>query len=479
MADSAPPPEPLKQELPFPVVGIGASAGGLEACQQFLQGLTSTTGMAFVLIQHLSPTHESMLPQILSKHSPIPVHQARNGIKLKPNCLFVTPPNATMTIDRGRLFLHPKTAAAQKEMPIDAFLRSLAEAQGSRSIAVILSGTGTDGALGTVDIKRNGGVVFAQDASAKYDGMPRAAQATDCVDFVLAPGAIAIQLASMASHPYVRQVPVTRDSLPKNWDEASLARLLKLLREATGVDFTYYKQTTLHRRILRRMALSKVDRLESYLRELNKSPDEMDALYQDILIKVTHFFRDKPTFDFLQKRILPELVKNRPRDLPLRIWVPGCSTGEEVYSLAICLLEFFQTIKLENSFQIFATDISNSALEKARAGYYIENIAFDVSPERLRRYFIRVEKGFQIAKSIRELCVFARHNVVQDPPFSRMDLISCRNLLIYLEPILQRKVIPIFHYALKLNGYLSLGTSESIGGFSDLFSPVDKRHRFY
>ncbi|HXW13469.1 MAG TPA: chemotaxis protein CheB, partial [Terriglobia bacterium] len=461
----------------FPIVGIGASAGGLEAFTQLLAGLPRKSGMAFVLVQHLAPKHESALRELLSRATEIPVSEVVNGMAVQPDHVYVIPPNVNMGILNGYLHLMPR-APAQPHLPINFFLTSLAEELGNRAIGVILSGTASDGSLGMKAIKAEGGITFAQDLkSARYNDMPRNAIATGCIDFVLPPDAIARELIQIVRHPYVRQTPEKDESSEEGDNE--LRKVFALLRTATGVDFSQYKLTTIKRRIRRRMLLHKNQTLNDYVDFLQKSREELEALFQDILIHVTGFFRDPEVFEALKASVFPNLFKNRPNGAPLRIWVPGCSTGEEVYSVAICLLEALGEATKTEDVQIFATDISEVALEKARAGVYLEAITSEVSPERLRRFFVNTKQGFQINKGIRDMCVFARQDISKDPPFSRLDLISCRNLLIYFGAELQKRVIPIFHYALKPHGYLLLGSAETIGSFSKYFSILDKKHKIY
>ena len=462
----------------FPIVGIGASAGGLEAFTQLLGHLPRQSGMAFVLVQHLAPKHESALTELLSRATDIPVTEVKDGMEVAPDCVYVIPPNVNMGILNGCLHLIARPPA-QQHLPIDFFLRSLAEECGNKAIGVILSGTASDGTLGMKAIKAEGGITFAQDTkSAKYSDMPRNAIATGCIDFVLPPEAIARELIRLAEHPYVRQLE-DKDEEQPGAEDAELRKIFVLLRTATGVDFTNYKHSTLKRRIRRRMLLHKAQTLQDYIGRLQESRAELDALYQDILIHVTGFFRDAEVFEALKKEVFPNLLKGRPTGEALRIWVPGCSSGEEVYSIAMCLLEFLAEASQVIDIQIFATDISEPALEKARAGLYLDNIAAEISPERLRRFFLKSTQGYQINKSIRDMCVFARQDLGKDPPFSRLDLISCRNLLIYLGSALQKRVLPIFHYALKPRGYLLLGNSETVGGFGNYFTMVDKKHKIY
>jgi two-component system CheB/CheR fusion protein len=463
-----------------PIVGIGASAGGLEAFTELLKYLPSDTSMAFVLVQHLAPQHESMLTELLSKATRMPVSEVKDGTEVEANHIYVIPPNTNMDILHGLLHLMPRSDTQGLHMPIDYFLCSLAEDQGSTSIGVILSGTASDGALGLKVIKTAGGITFAQDEkTAKYYGMPRSAISAGIVDFVLSPEKIAGELARIGKHPYVSHVigEKSTEILVDGRDE--LDKVLILLRRATGVDFTYYKHTTINRRIARRMVLHKIENLKNYIQYLRNNPGEVVTLFHDILINVTSFFRDPATYKALTSKVFPKIVENRSQESPIRIWVPGCSTGEEIYSIAICLLEYLGERATNTPIQFFATDISDLAIEKARAGIYLENITQKISPGRLRRFFIKTGSGYQIIKTIRDMCIFAKQNVTKDPPYSKLDLISCRNVLIYLGPVLHKKVMPIFHYALKPNRFLMLGTSETIGGFADLFALIDKKNKLY
>ncbi|MFZ5448721.1 MAG: chemotaxis protein CheB [Thermodesulfobacteriota bacterium] len=473
-AKSAPPPEPP----PPLVVGVGASAGGLEAFTDLLRHLPRDTGMAFVLLQHLPAKQHSMLAQILSKATVLPVEEAQEGTEPEANHVYILPPGEVMEIREGALRLVKREISEGRYLPVDTFLTSLADDRGGQAIGVILSGTASDGVLGMKAIKEAGGITFAQDEhTAKYPGMPQSSVAAGCVDFVLTPEGIAKELSRIARHPYIG--PAIQTGLLKPEEESDFSQILNLLRRSTGVDFTFYKHSTIKRRTFRRMALRKVDDLKDYLAILKEKPDEVSALYADILINVTSFFRDPDVFDELKRSVFPALMQDRPPDAPIRIWVPGCSTGEEVYSLVITLLEFFTEIGKEVPLQIFGTDIDNAAIDAARAGKYGEHVLENVSAQRLGRYFVRSDSGYQIHKSIRDRCTFARQNLIKDPPFSHLDLISCRNVLIYLGPVLQKKIIPIFHFALKPNGFLVLGKSEAIGAFQEMFTLVDKKHRFY
>ncbi|MFZ0733284.1 MAG: chemotaxis protein CheB [Candidatus Sulfotelmatobacter sp.] len=471
----------------FPIVGVGASAGGFEAFSELLKNLPENTGMAFVLVQHLDPSHSSVLSEILSRTTKIPVVEVTDGIKVRPNRIYVIPANTTMMLRDGELRLGARSLIRGQHLPIDTFFQTMAEERGNQAIGVILSGTASDGTEGCRAIKAGGGITFAQDEkSAKFVSMPRSAVLAGCVDFVMPPKQLAKELTRIGQHPYLAE---KKTKIPSNGMESNdLNRLLNLLREASGVDFALYKQTTLQRRIRRRMVLHHVASVKGYLAYVRKNPKELDELYRDILIHVTGFFRDKHAYEALTERVFPALFQSRKlEDNPIRIWIPGCSTGEEAYSIAICLLEFLWEKARTGSpdpittkaVQIFATDISESALERARLGFYSEAAVADVSPERLSRFFVRLDGGYQINKSIREMCVFARQNLAKDPPFSNLDLITCRNLLIYLTPELQKRVIPTLHYALKPDGYLMLGGSESLGAFSDHFVLIDKKHKIY
>ncbi len=464
----------------FPIVGIGASAGGLEAFTQLLKHLPSNTGMGFVLVQHLAPNHKSLLKEILSRATQMPVDEVVNGTSVEPNHVYVIPPNKQMVISGGILKLMPRQKIRGVAMTVDTFFSSLASDRGSKAIAIVLSGGDSDGAQGAKAIKAAGGITFAQcEGTAQVQSMPNTAVATGDVDFVLPPDAIAFELAKISQHPYIA------DSLPTKVEELevtgenALQTIFVLLRAATKVDFTHYKHTTLKRRILRRMVLHQIERLEDYVTFLQNHPTEVQALYEDVLINVTNFFRDPEAFEALKSKVFPVITKDKSPAIPIRIWIAGCSTGEEAYSIAIELLEFLETVPIKPSIQIYATDISESAIEKARTGIYKHNEITDISPERLRRFFVQLDNGYQIIKPVRELCVFAKQNICADPPFSKLDLISCRNVMIYFGTTLQKRILPIFHYGLKSSGFLMLGTSETVGEFLDLFSLVDKKHKIY
>jgi len=492
----------------FPIVGVGASAGGLEAFTQLLKHLPVDTGLGFVLVQHLDPQHESALTQLLARSTQMPVREVRNNLPIKANHVYIIPPNTTMTVAGGVLKLQPRRTGGPQRS-IDLFLESLAQDQRERAIGIILSGTATDGTLGLEAIKEQDGITFAQDASAKYDSMPRSAVASGCVDFVLSPEKIAEELARIAKHPFTatrRREPASpfeavqgpggpedqsplpsRDqggqpgnevaTAPRSANE-SFRKILLLLRNHAGVDFSLYKSTTIQRRITRRMVLNRLTTLEDYAKFLRGNAKELDALYSDSLISVTSFFRNPEAFEILKRKVFPRLIERRGDD-PVRAWVLGCSTGQEAYSLAMAFMECAENAPRSRHLHVFATDLNDALLEKARHGLYAKTLAQDISPERLRRFFVEEKGGYRIIKPLREMVVFARQNLISDPPFSRMDLISCRNLLIYLEPSLQAKALPTFHYALKSDGFLFLGASESIGNFTELFEPVDRKHKIY
>src|SRR5438094_2443573 len=479
---SAPQPEPQQSRRGlFPIVGVGASAGGLEAFTQLLKALGPGSGMAYVLVQHLDPSHESALTELLARATEMPVRQVTDATPVEPNHVYVIPPNVDMIIAQGILRLTARTETRGHHMPIDRFLRSLAEDQGSNAIGVILSGTASDGTLGLAAIKAEGGITFAQDEqSAKFDGMPQNAIAAGCVDFVLPPDAIGRELARIRAHPYLALSSSSKTAELVPGGDPQLKNILHLLQTANEVDFSDYKLATVKRRILRRMALHQIRKLKAYVEFLRHHPAEVEALHEDLLIKVTSFSRDPAAFEAQKTDIFPSILKHRPLEEPIRVWVPGCSTGEETYSQAIALLEFLGPRSADTPIQLFGTDLSQASIEKARAGVYPESIAADVSPERLRRFFAKVEDGYRISKTIRDRCVFARQNLLQDPPFSRIDVISCRNVLIYLGPVLQKRIMPIFHYALKPRGFLMLGEAEGITSTaSDLFELMDRKHKIY
>jgi two-component system CheB/CheR fusion protein len=435
--------------------------------------------MAFVVIQHLSPTHESALAEILARSTRLPVVEVRRTCALAPDRVYVIPPNRHLTVSRGVLRLHPRPRGPEEHRPIDAFFTSLAEDAGDRAIGILCSGSSTDGVEGLRRIKQLGGITLAQDeASAKYPEMPRSAVVAGAVDVVLSPDRMAIELARLRGHPFAGTVGAEPDEGARA-DEPEIRRVLEILRSGTGVDFALYKQSTVRRRILRRMALARLERLADYVALLSSHREEVEALYQDTLIKVTSFFRDPGAYALFSRRVLPALLKKRPADMPLRIWVPGCSTGEEVYSFAMCLLEHLGSRAKGVPIQIFGTDLSEVVLEKARTGRYPPSIANEVSAERLRRFFVRCDDGWQVSRLLRDVCVFARHNLTKDPPFSKIDFISCRNVLIYFGTMLQRRVLSLLHFALRPGGFLLLGGAEHVTGSGDGFVLADRRHKLY
>ncbi|MFP2907977.1 chemotaxis protein CheB, partial [Pyxidicoccus sp. 3LFB2] len=464
------------------VVGIGASAGGLEAFRELLRYLPSHSGMAFVLVQHLSPTHESNLTALLERVSPLPIVEASDGQRLEPDHIYVIPPAVLPSLDGGLLRLAPRPNGPGLPRTVDHFLVSLAREQGPRAVGVILSGTGSDGTLGMRAIQDAGGVTLAQaPGSARFPGMSQSASAGGTVGRALPLKELAQALKALR-HPPEAPSPTATTSpfeLEFEGEPEALAQLFGRLKVAGGVDFSQYKPTTIFRRLSRRMAQCGVTRLSDYITWMDSHPRELDALREDLLIHVTSFFRDPESFESLKRELIPELLQGRPPDEPLRVWVAGCATGEEAYSIAICFLETLATVPSSPGLQVFATDLSEAAIESARAGLYPEAISEHVSAERLRRFFVKVPGGYQVAKVVRSVCVFARQDVVSNPPFSRLDLVSCRNVLIYLGPALQRRVLATLHYALKPRGFLLLGSSESVGAAADLFSLHDKGHKSY
>src|SRR5271156_2071430 len=455
----------------FPVVGLGASAGGLDAARRLLAALPAGTGMAFILIQHLDPTHVSMMADLLAGHTPMKVQQAADGMPLERGRVYLIPPCVYLSIQGGALPLSEPLERHGARLPFDFFLRSLAEEFGDRAICVILSGTGSDGSLGLKAVKEKGGLVLAQDPDeAEYDGMPRSAIMTGAVDLVLPVAKIPEILAK-----YGRRKGLAPDDNPPN----RLAEIVILLRTMTSHDFALYKSGTLLRRIERRMALAGLDDSGRYLDRLRQDAGELDLLAKDLLINVTSFFRDPKAFELLADEVIPDLVRRRPADQPLRIWVAGCSTGEETYSLAMLFLEEIAAAKRNFRLQIFASDVDEDAVALAREGRYPESIAADVSPVRLARFFTQEEHTYRVVPELRGVVVFTAQDVLADPPFSRLDLISCRNLLIYLRAEAQEKVLLLFHFALREGGVLMLGGSETVGSVDDRFKPISKKQRIY
>jgi two-component system, chemotaxis family, CheB/CheR fusion protein len=462
----------------FPIVGIGASAGGLAALEGFFQNLPDETGIAFVIIQHLDPNHKSMMGELLRKYTAMPTVRIQDGMAAAVDTIYLNPPDKNVSIFHGVFHLTEPTRAHGHNLPIDCFLRALAEDQGRRAICVILSGTGSDGTLGLKAIKGAGGMTMVQaHQQAEYNGMPRSAIDTGQADLVLPVEQMPAALQKYVQHPYLER-PSTPESAPEELTTV-LPKIFNLLRANLGHDFSGYRETTIRRRIERRMAVHRLDTLADYLRYLQQTPAEMRHLFKDLLIGVTNFFRDPEAFEVLSEQALPQLARQGGPDEPLRVWVTGCATGEEAYSLAIVLTETLERLRLQREIQVFASDLNPEAIEFARHAVYPESIAADVSAERLRRFFTHNEGAYKLKKQIRERVVFAAQNLLKDPPFSNLDLLSCRNLLIYLKPDLQKRLLPLFHYTLKPGGLLFLGASETIGEFTDLFAPLDQKAKIF
>ena len=473
--------QPANEQNPghsFPVVGIGASAGGLEAFEKFFTSTPPDTGMAFVLVQHLDPNHESMLVDLIRRYTRMTVLQVTDAMTMKPDHVYIIPPNRDLALLHGELHLMEPEAPRGFRLPIDFFFRSLAEDLNDRAICIVLSGIGSDGTLGLKAVKEVGGLAIAQRPdTAKYNGMPTSAIATEMADFVLPPGEMPQQLVSYVQHAQ----RIAKDNGAKSalYDAESLQKIFIVLRSQTGHDFSQYKKNTILRRIERRMAVNQIESFKNYLRYVRQNPLEVDTLFKDLLIGVTRFFRDQEAFDVIEQEIIPAIFADRPPEEDVRLWVCACSTGEEAYSYAILLKEFTERHGQRNRVQIFATDIDNHSIEKARHGVYPDNIAADVGQERLERFFTAEDNTYQVNSDIRDLVIFATQNIVKDPPFSNMDLISCRNLLIYLDGELQRKVIPLFHYALRKTGYLVLGTSETLGEHQQAFDTLNRKQKIF
>lgn len=467
----------MSVSVPFPIIGLGASAGGLEALEHFLAHVPPASGMAFVVVQHLYPDHKGMLPELLQRYTAMPVLQAKSRMRIKPDCVYVIPPRHDLSILHESLFLLDPVEPRGLRLPIDFFFHSLADDRGRYAVGVILSGMGSDGTLGLRAIREAGGLTLAQEpASAKFDSMPRNAIASGWVDIVAPAEELAQRIVD--SQHYLRPLlpePETADQ-KSGFDKTCI-----LLRTRTGHDFSLYKKSTIYRRIERRMVIHQLTRIADYVHYLRENPQEIDLLFKELLIGVTQFFRDPASWSLLQEEVLPELLAAHPAGGMLRAWVAGCSTGEEAYTLAITFLETREQLRLpaHHTLQIFATDLDPDAIAQARQGVYPETIAVDVSPERLRRYFVKLDKGYRLGKEVREMVVFAPQNVLMDPPFTKLDIVTCRNLLIYLGPELQKKLLPLFHYSLKPGGVLMLGSAESIGNHAELFEALDSKARLF
>ena len=464
------------RKAPKYYVGIGASAGGLEAIEAFIKNVQSGSGLAFIVVQHLSPDYKSLMVELLSKKTDMPVYRAEDGMVVETDSVYLIPPKKNLTIFHGKLLLKDQDYSKGLNLPIDIFLRSLAEDQGTKAIAIILSGTGSDGMRGIRAIKEWGGMVMVQnEESAKFDGMPRSAISTGLVDFILPPVDMPGQILSYIKHPYMSRSERSETLLT---DEDGLTRVFAILREKNKVDFTYYKPTTVVRRIERRMTVNQIHELRDYVKYLENTPSEVSALYRELLIGVTSFFRDSEAFQELEEKWIPKLLESKPNK-EIRFWTAGCSTGEEAYTLAIITRECMEKMGGTFDIKIFATDIDREALQRAGNGEYPESIAADLSPRLLAKHFYRKSENFMINRNIREMVVFARHNIVNDPPFTNIDLLSCRNLLIYLQPVLQKKALELFNFSLNSNGVLLLGTSETTGDMSDFFEPVHHKWKIY
>jgi two-component system CheB/CheR fusion protein len=471
-------PAPIKQPAKdFPIIGMGASAGGLEAFEKFFMNMPPDSGAAFVLISHLSPDQKSLMPEILQKHTKMPISQIEDGMNIRSNSLYVIPPNRDAILKDGALHLIEPYISKGIRHPIDVFFRSLADDQAEKAVCIVLSGTGTEGTLGLKAVKAEGGAVMAQQPeSASYDGMPSSAIATGLVDYVAPPEEMPGLLLDYIKRSFGKlKAPVEKKTVAMD----TFYTILAVIREYTGHDFSDYKPSTIKRRIEKRMVIHNIEDTKVYVRYLRENPKERQALFKEFLISVTKFFRDPEAFSYLKDNILPELFSSRPEKSPVRVWVVGCATGEEAYSIAIIFREYMEEHAIEVPVQIFATDIDGDAINTARAGVFPEGIAVDMSQERLKKYFTREKNLYKIRKTLREIIVFSAQNVIKDPPFSKIDLICCRNLLIYVNAKLQRRMFSTFHYALNRGGILFLGTSETVGESISLFSVVDRKWKVY
>jgi two-component system CheB/CheR fusion protein len=463
----------------FPIVGIGASAGGLEALEQFLKHVPAGSGMAFVIVQHLDPARKGIMPELLQRATSMRVIQVKDRTKVQPDCIYVIPPNKDMSILHGVLHLLAPTASRGMRLPIDFFLRSLAQAQQEHSVGVILSGMGSDGTLGLRAIKEKAGVVLVQEpATAKFDSMPRSAIDAGLADIVAPAEELPEKILA-----YLQRTPLIarKETVLEDKTQSALEKVVVLLRAHTGNDFTFYKRNTLYRRIERRMGIHQIGKMTNYVRYLQENSQELDLLFKELLIGVTNFFRDPAAWEQLRKQGLPALLASRSPRQPLRAWVPGCSTGEEAYSLAILLKEVVEELKPKDKFaiQIFATDLDRDAIDKARQGVFPDNISADVTEARLKRFFTKEANGYRVRKEIREMVIFAPQNLIMDPPFTKLDILCCRNLLIYLTTEVQKKLIPLFHYSLLPGGILFQGSAETVGDFTDLFAPLSGKSRLF
>jgi two-component system, chemotaxis family, CheB/CheR fusion protein len=465
-------------QLDFPVVGIGASAGGLEALQEFFKNMPPDPGVAFVIVQHLSPDYKSLMDELLARYTKMVIHRVEDGMVVEENHIYLIPPRMNMTIFHGKLLLNEQAPGRSLNLPIDIFFRSLAKDQEKNAIGIILSGTGSDGTLGIRAIKEFGGIAMVQDdQSAKFDGMPRSSISTGMVDLIQPPAKLADELVNYAKHPLIRKTAQIENQINK--DENQLSKVISILRDHKGVDFSNYKETTIIRRLEKRISINRFDEIDDYVRFLADNQKEITFLFNELLIGVTRFFRDEEYFNKLSDEVLGELFRQTGENETLRVWVAACSTGEEAYSIAMLLIEFMQKNSIKKDIKIFATDIDSNSLEYAGSGLYPDSIASDISPERISRFFTHKGERYQVNDAVRGMVIFARHNILHDPPFSKIDLISCRNLLIYLNNQVQQKIIGMFYLSLVNNGYLFLGSSESLGNMADGFSVIDNKSRLY
>ncbi|PKN66297.1 MAG: hypothetical protein CVU57_06400 [Deltaproteobacteria bacterium HGW-Deltaproteobacteria-15] len=468
--------EPNPSPPAFPIIGIGASAGGLEALESFFSALPDRSGMAFVVVTHTSPEHESLLPEILRRKSRTPVKLIQDGMKVEENAIYLPPSDRDAILEQGVFRFRPRPNRGEVHMPVDLFLKHLAKERGESAGCVILSGTGTDGTQGVRLIKEEGGLVIAQsEGSARHAGMPASAVDTGLVDFVLSPSEMPGQLMEYFRHPVFRLGPADHDKKEPD----PLYPILSFLASRTRHDFSLYKDNTLTRRIERRMVVTRSQSASEYREFLHRNPEEIRTLFQELLIGVTSFFRDPEAFSFLKEKVLQDLISRKIEGQPFRVWTPGCSTGEEAFSVAILVKECLEETNTASEVQIFGTDIDPQAIEKARVGVYAQSMVADVDPERIRRFFAKEGAQYRIKREIREMVVFAEQNVLRDPPFSNLDLLVCRNLLIYLKPEAHARLLPLFHYTLQRDGVLFLGKSESVSRFPDLFDPLSKQHSIY
>ena len=469
----------VEPQWSFPVIGIGASAGGLEAIDIFLKNVPSPSGMAFVIVQHLDPTHKGIMVELLQRVTSMPVMQVTDRLKIESDHVYIIPPNQDMTILHGVLHLLDMVKPRGLRLPIDFFFRSLADDLQEHSIGVILSGMGSDGTLGLRSIKEKGGGVFVQSPeSSKFDGMPRSAIDEGLADVVAPVEELPAKIIAYLRHiPIISKPPITLEDRTLS----ALEKVVILLRTHTGHDFSLYKKNTIYRRIERRMGIHQIEKITDYVRFLQENPHETELLFKELLIGVTSFFRDPLAWEALKTLAIPAIIASHPAGGVLRAWVAGCSTGEEAYSLAIIFREVLASVKPAGNFklQIFATDLDKDAIDKARSGIYPPNITADVSSERLQRYFEKDDRGYRITREIRESIVFAPQNVIMDPPFTKLDILVCRNLLIYMEQELQKKLLPLFHYSLNPGGILFLGSAETIGSNTHLFEPLDSKTRLF